>query len=217
MRYRLRENLFCCEVGQRVVFLDLAGDRYFRLSRRQERIFRRFLASGRVAEEDLELLMQDGTISLTAGEPARLPPLPPPRDLVVPACLRPRKREVARCLAARIRARWRLRRKGLLPLIDEIRLGSTRASQMDDGAEARLGALAAAFAESRTFLRSQDRCLAESLAMTGLCRREGVRVTLIFGVRLDPFAAHSWVQAGDVVITGDVDDARMCSPIMAVP
>ena len=217
MRYRLRENLFCCDIGGRFVFMDVAADRYFRLPPGREAALKQHLLGGQVAAEDRQALIARGVIASAAQGPAPLPPLPDSRDLVLPPALRPRRRDVARSLAARLAMRQRLRRVRLARLLEESCSATARRREPPRDAEPRILALAGAFAASRAFLRSQDRCLADALAMMALCRREALCATLIFGVRLDPFAAHCWVQARQVVITGDVDDARTCSAILAVP
>ena len=217
MRYRLRDNLFCCALEHRLVLLDLARDRYFRLPPRKEAVLTRYLIGDKVTAEDLQELLAPGIIGSAPEGPSPLPPVPAPRDLVLPAELRPRRRDVVRALSTRIAARRRLRREGLVRLLQEIRPVGRHGGNVAPCAAARFASLAAAFAASRALLRSQDQCLPDSIAMMALCRREALDVTLIFGVRLDPFAAHCWVQADDVVITGDVDDARMCTPILALP
>jgi hypothetical protein len=38
---------------------------------------------------------------------------------------------------------------------------------------------------------------------------------LVVGVRIFPFEAHSWVQAGEVVLTDDLERTAAYSPIAA--
>ena len=41
----------------------------------------------------------------------------------------------------------------------------------------------------------------------------GVASAVVFGVQLYPFQAHAWVEAGDVIVTDDVDHCRMYTPV----
>jgi transglutaminase-like putative cysteine protease len=77
--------------------------------------------------------------------------------------------------------------------------------------------IAAVFATTPLSFRKTGQCLPRALAANALCRRSGVTTTLVFGVRLAPFAAHCWLQRGSAVIVGDLEQARMFIPILAVP
>ncbi|TAM25556.1 MAG: hypothetical protein EPN68_07960, partial [Rhodanobacter sp.] len=49
MHYRLRENISCCDVDGHLIFLDIAQDRYFKLTGALEKAMRRFLVHENVA------------------------------------------------------------------------------------------------------------------------------------------------------------------------
>lgn len=56
MHYRLRENLSCCDVDGHLIFLDIAQDRYFKLTGALEEAMRRFQAHEHVAPTLMERL-----------------------------------------------------------------------------------------------------------------------------------------------------------------
>src|SRR5574337_579055 len=64
MHYRLRENLSCCDVNGHMIFLDMAQDRYFRLTGRLEVAMRRFLEHERISYTLLEHLVTAGNVVL---------------------------------------------------------------------------------------------------------------------------------------------------------
>jgi hypothetical protein len=66
-------------------------------------------------------------------------------------------------------------------------------------------------------MRKAKQCLPRALGANALCRAAGALPTLVFGVRLAPFAAHCWLQWHEAVIVGDLEQARMFTPILAVP
>jgi hypothetical protein len=39
--------------------------------------------------------------------------------------------------------------------------------------------------------------------------------SLVFGVRMNPFRAHCWVQLGGQVLIGDFEQVRLFTPIAA--
>ncbi|MBS0418581.1 MAG: lasso peptide biosynthesis B2 protein [Proteobacteria bacterium] len=47
---------------------------------------------------------------------------------------------------------------------------------------------------------SKDQCLLDSLILTQFLLNQGVSATFFIGVRILPFAAHSWVQLSDCVL-----------------
>ncbi|TVT35611.1 lasso peptide biosynthesis B2 protein [Amycolatopsis rhizosphaerae] len=59
-------------------------------------------------------------------------------------------------------------------------------------------------------------CLQRSIATALLCRFHGVWPTWRVGVRVDPFAAHAWVEA-DGVPVGEPHPPGSYRPILSVP
>jgi hypothetical protein len=77
--------------------------------------------------------------------------------------------------------------------------------------------LVEAFARYRVFLfSSKDECLYDSLALLEFLARYGIYPDWVFGVQTRPFAAHCWVQHGDVVFNDMVEHVRGYTPIMVV-
>jgi hypothetical protein len=59
-------------------------------------------------------------------------------------------------------------------------------------------------------------CLFDSLALLHFLARYGIFPQWVYGVRLEPFNAHCWVQTGDLVINDIVDIVRDYTPIMSI-
>jgi hypothetical protein len=59
-------------------------------------------------------------------------------------------------------------------------------------------------------------CLFDSLALLHFLARYQVFPQWVYGVKLEPFAAHCWVQVGDLVVNDIVDNVRDYTPIMCV-
>jgi len=77
--------------------------------------------------------------------------------------------------------------------------------------------LVEAFARYRVFLfSSKDECLYDSLALLEFLARYGIYPDWVFGVQTRPFAAHCWVQHGDIVFNDTVEHVSGYTPIMVV-
>lgn len=63
---------------------------------------------------------------------------------------------------------------------------------------------------------AQGRCLHDSLALVGFLAREGIFVRWVIGVQTRPFAAHSWVQIGGLVLNDQHEHVRRFRPIVVV-
>jgi hypothetical protein len=76
--------------------------------------------------------------------------------------------------------------------------------------------LVADFLETRRLVPFPRVCLHDSLAMKAYLRRRGVASSLVFGVALNPFSAHCWLQIGSTVLNDTLDRAVRHTPILAV-
>jgi hypothetical protein len=80
-----------------------------------------------------------------------------------------------------------------------------------------LRASVAAYMRLRPFaLSSHDRCLSDSLTLIHFLTTQGLAARWVIGVRVNPFSAHSWAQAGDVVLNDEPERVRHFQPILVV-
>lgn len=199
------------------MFLDLPGDRYFALPEPLDREFQRW-ADG----EAIDAATADALISAGVASPGKARHPSPAhhslaaRDLAFTQGGRAPMATIVTAMVEQLRARRRLRRDSLAEAIGRLgrdrRLGRTVPRRADG-----LMHIARAFAASALVLRAEDQCLPRAIAARALCNRHGERAALVFGVRLHPFAAHSWVQAADAVIVGDLEQVRLYTPILVIP
>ena len=112
-------------------------------------------------------------------------------------------------------ASWRLRWHSLAAIADAI--ATRRAKLSTDAAdilEATRDAVAA-YVRLRTFaFTTHDRCLHDALTLTGFLAAEGIASQWVIGVRTRPFAAHSWIQIGNVVLNDHHENVRRFVPIL---
>lgn len=219
MHHRLRDGLNWCLCDQQAVFLDLPRDRYFRLGPEDDQTFQRWAKTGALDATTARRLVEVGVL-IGCAEPrppqAAIQVVPPLADLGEEACGEARLIDIGRGLLAQYRATSAIRRGKLASLVTALaRDTAPGAPEQDTGAKVRR--IAAAFGSTPLAMRKARQCLPRALAANALCRAAGALPTLVFGVRLEPFAAHCWLQSETTVIVGDLEQARMFTPILAVP
>lgn len=220
MGLRLRDNLHWCVSGGRAVFLDIEADRYFCLPNTLEAAFLRFGAGAALPGDPARLtaLVARGLLVDSPGpEPVAAAAAidAPRRDFLELPAPRARTGDLMRALALEARWAWRLRRQRLREIATQLERRG-HAGQAAAATEARLARIVSAWCASGLILPAADRCLVRALALQECCAREGIRARLVFGVRMDPFRAHCWVQRGDQVLVGDFEQVRLFTPIAAL-
>jgi hypothetical protein len=80
----------------------------------------------------------------------------------------------------------------------------------------RANELACCFNRQRLLYPREYLCLFDSLALVEFMAIHGVYPNWVFGVVAEPFQAHCWVQANDVLLNDTLERTAMYSPIMAI-
>jgi hypothetical protein len=106
--------------------------------------------------------------------------------------------------------RWRLRRRGLEGAVNRV-----RRDRPPEGTSAS-AAQVARFRAARRLVPVTPNCLTDSLALAAFLSRRAVAWKLVFGVKLDPFAAHCWLQNDDAVLNDAEDSVATFIPIMVI-
>lgn len=68
----------------------------------------------------------------------------------------------------------------------------------------------------RPFFNRDYLCLFDSLSLMNFLARFGFFPSWTFGVQSEPFAAHCWVQHGELLLNDSVDEVLPYTPIMAI-
>jgi len=221
MSYRLRDEVYFCWADGRAVFLDARRDRYFCLAPSIESAFRdlcqqdtwadadgaKLAAMGLLAASDHKHL---GAKSLSAPSPQRS--IADDAPIAAPSSL-PIKLEVGWAVAT---SKLRLQRSTFLETIQHLRRKKAACATPErTGLEPWLRA-ATAFRASRRWVPIRPICLLDSLALLQFLARRRLAADLVFGVKLNPFSAHCWVQAEDVILNDHVEFAQRHTQILVV-
>lgn len=226
MSWRLHDDVSFCYVDGHLIFLDIRKDRYFRLSDSLERTFRSYLAEESLAEGEIDGLIRR---KILTNAPAATDRAPTP-SLTTPVRSaiengKPETRvsihslmETAAIVASmQIQLKVRKLKQLLSRLVEYRRINAPPPlySQIPDS-ERRLKDASAAFMRARLYVPVEMCCLLDSVSMVRFLARRGLNAHIVFGVACDPFSAHSWVQAGNLVLNDTVGHATAHTPIRVV-
>ncbi|HEX4693592.1 lasso peptide biosynthesis B2 protein [Sphingomonas sp.] len=216
MPLQLRSGLSFCRVGERLVFLDVPGDRYFCLATPLERAIARMAddaADADPADDAVARLIERG-ILVASGHPVvpcdlSLDPADSLLDGGAIAETGAAIRAAANLWASIVRVKRRSLRHNLRAI-------ALRRRAADPPQARSLAQIAAAFDRASGWTSSHDRCLPQSLAVARAALSAGHDVRVVLGVSLGPFFAHCWVQQGATVVNDRVDLVRRFTPILVV-
>jgi hypothetical protein len=237
-RYALADHVFVCLNGEHLVLLDLKEDRYWALEAAQTAGLGALVDGWPVAAPDEAPIADpvspeaDGAIEVLKGRGLLTEGIPPGKAATPIAAIRPMRELVSesetsagprsgswlKFFTASAFAKLALRTWPFERVIQRVRrrkeLEGPRAGPLD--AE-RARKLVEAFARYRVFLfSSKDECLYDSLALLEFLARYGIYPDWVFAVQTRPFAAHCWVQHGDIVFNDTVEHVSGYTPIMVV-
>lgn len=70
------------------------------------------------------------------------------------------------------------------------------------------------FAAARVWVPAEPHCLTDSLALLRWLVRRRLSAELVFGARLDPFAAHCWLEDGPWLLNDHLDTVQPFTPVL---
>lgn len=192
-------------IDGRVIFLDVAADRYFRLRDNENQAFLEVIARGERAEWNQ------------------------PHEFPRPSCWVPPTKtaqaiqdgafsvaDTAHALWLQRRVERRLAALGLYAVLADVRRLLEAGTNRPVGDEASADRAVRAFEHARLLRSAASRCLTRSLALATRLGTRGIGANVVVGVKLAPFGAHCWAQRGDAVITDSVDEVQCYSPLLVL-
>lgn len=233
-QYYLCPDMYACLAADHVVLLDLRRDKYLALTADVSSALHPYLdllsspqgvrpTDGPPQLSVILAHLASNAILCTARahgfdwEIAR--PFIRPSRAILP---RPPFREqigighASRYVASVVRAKAALRIHSLyrIVLTERRKVLAARSGHTFDSARATT--LCSVYSRLRVIATAPAQCLFDSLALKFFLAGYGVFPDWIFGVRLNPFAAHCWLQHGDVLLNDSLDSICEFTPIMAV-
>ncbi|WP_421732052.1 lasso peptide biosynthesis B2 protein [Brevundimonas sp.] len=204
----LAADVHWAAIDEDAVVLDVAGDAYHCLP--GGAALCRSLTDGRPVRRDeiVRGLQNAGLLSATPTVPPIPPPALPTRTIIHEPLRGPLWSDAASALAALWHIHSARRGHGLRPYLD---LPSPTAVQAD---VSRTIVAGGRFWSLLPYLPVEGECLVRSALLMRFLHGLGLKADWVFGVRLNPFTAHCWVQVDGVCLNDDVERLVAYTPIM---
>ncbi len=239
--YWLPSHVRACSTATGTVLLDLRRNRYFGVGRKETTVLRSlagnwqnldsspatFAADAEPMPLDgavriADKLVEAGLLSTSAPEPAAFTPMQVDLDSLLTSVGHEVERKAAirwRHVVAFVRAcRWARRsvRSRTLSVVAED-IGRQKSAAGAPFDPERAIELVGIFRRLRphTF-GARDQCLFHALALVRFLASYGVYPTWVIGVRTKPWAAHSWVQQGTLLLDANPEQVCEYTPILAI-
>ena len=195
-------------VNGQPLFLDLASDSYFLLP---ECGAAQFSCPDLQPQATASVLADPDTVVPTGARQARPAPITGSAlDLPLPSASVSIAVQFWREL---VRAKRDLARLPLAQLLEPFAVPRA----LTEPTTARCVAQACAVAGARDLIPQKRHCLTDSLALLRLLAKRELAATLVFGAKLDPFAAHCWVQAKGMLLNDHRDTVERFTPVLTLP
>ena len=204
--------------GTQAIFLDVRRDRYFTLGGVAAQSVQALLEHRPADQDQLERLERAGLVEAGARQTAYPRPAPPTRSLVEDADAEPKPglTSLVEAAAALVQAGRHVRRRTLAGILDDLTARKTNPHSPFACLIPSILPLASTYLAARRRVPITPSCLPDALALLECLARRRLTADLVFGVKLNPFSAHCWVQAGDIVLNDAIDTVTLHTPILVI-
>lgn len=226
--YFLPPHVHFCQRGDAFVFLDLKQDDYTLVNGAAATALQA-LSSARVSaplpeqnlNDALNELLKGGLLTTESNGRAIAPTHIDPavdnlvdRETVLEASVS--LGQMVNCFAACIRAKLSLRWRSIEATVMSVAQRKAKHAGDRPFDTERARALTAAFLKARGLFPANYLCLFDSLALLHFLAKYGVYPTWVFAVRLEPWAAHCWVQHQHYTFNEEAEQAATYTPVMVI-
>lgn len=223
--YLLPAGVHCCRLDAAFVFLDLARDDYTLIPGDAAAALSVLASQPEQLTEaharSLQELVTAGLLTTRLSEGRRFAPTHANfateslLDSESSDELKVRPTHLWNFIAACTTAAIRLKARSIEGTVTRVARRKARRSSADLDMQ-RARQLTAIFRKLRALFPFNYLCLFDSLALIEFLARYDLFPNWVFGVRLAPWAAHCWVQHGDVAFNECIEEAAHYSQIMAI-
>lgn len=229
-QYQMAQHVYCCETGERTVFLDLIRDRYYILRDRQSAWFSEIQAAAHAGRPTDDIaaafarhLCAMGILSeAPVGQRIKPVALPDPPSgahfgSVGLRTVRPGLSQTVYFLTALADALRLEIFASISGQTEAARRWKEKASRSSAATLSDITVLTDTFHKlTPYFFSTHDACRWRSLVLFRFLTLQGIQPDWVFGVRTRPFAAHCWIEAGSVILNDHFETVSPFTPIMKV-
>lgn len=200
-------------VDGRPVFMDQQADSYFRLDDEREAEFLGLIGNENPFPQPSPALLD--ILGLAPGETVSEAHCDQPAASLLDerGTLRPTFWDLAKASLILHSARRSLDREPIGEIL--ARLGPGGPAEAGPGAGRQLQ-LARRFLAVRPLVPVRTNCLIDSISILEWLGPAAAGALLVFAVKLDPFAAHCWVQTGHLLINDVIDNVAPFQPVRMI-
>lgn len=220
MTFSTPVNIRFCVVEGQPLFLDLRRSSYFALKDHLRHAFLLLLSGETASAQEIDTLVSRGIVKRGSAEQWAL--APPSIRIPTTSALEEGHTErkvglgsFAAMASSQFGAELSLRCRSLGEIVRRLELRKRKAGRSTVDADLTAD-WAREFQSARRWLPIRPRCLPDSLALMGFLARRQSFPTLVLGVRMSPFGAHSWVQTDRRILSDAADNAATYTPILVV-
>jgi hypothetical protein len=231
-RYFLSAHSFVCMAGDHAVFLNLERDKYTALEPADARALAGVVRGWPQPAFPLEsqrglalarTLLREGLLTADERLGKQVTDIPIPRvtttiDDVKAQFPRVDRRDCFSFIRAWLLTTLMLKVLPLRVLVQRVRNRKARcvASARTPDVHELHRLMTVYFILRPNFFSAKDACLRDSLTFVEFLARYDIYPTWVFGVKMEPFAAHSWVQLECMVLNDFIPVVARFTPILAV-
>jgi hypothetical protein len=216
-RNNLAEGVYAVALHEDLVLLDVRADAYFCLPDSGCDISIDSVGRQLAGDDDAIGSLRDA--GLVTSKPTRrldaiVQPARPNRSALPVETPLPTWRDIPELLACVVDVFLTYRGRAFGDLVRRMRSGTPRSHAPD--VSAALLAAVAGFQRWAPYAPLSGKCLLRSYMLLRLLQRRGLDAYWVFGVRTWPFAAHCWLQCGDLVLDDCVERIAAYAPILVI-
>jgi hypothetical protein len=235
-RVYVLHHVHWCIADKHLVFLDLKRDKYLGLDRadtlaaassllvKQDEVGSSTIAIPRRPTTDVvNELVEAGLLTLDSAmgrRPRAISPPIPEDELALDSRSSASTRsylQASRFVLAEVRALLKLRLSSMENIIEKASGRKRRhRAKASNSSLAQYPLLVQTFLRHRRLVPMPYSCLFDSLALLEFLAINGLFPSWVFGVRMNPFAAHCWLQEGRTVLNDTADAVRNYTPILSI-
>jgi hypothetical protein len=218
----LSENASICCCEGYLVFLDIARERYLALPPRDAECLMSLSGFNSCeARTVVELLEREGLVvrNSTRGRPFRWSSIVGPSQALIGTEGAPPslcKADLLQYMAAWIRASIMLRARSLKSIVEFVRSRKDRSGNYSGELDEAITCARRFFIMQPLLPSSGSTDIRKSLTLLEYLALNNLYATWVFGVRLSPFGAATWVQHGDTVLSGTLGSVYGYTPLLVI-
>lgn len=216
MSYHLPSHVSFGFVGGGAVLLDIEADRYLMLRGAEAGALAALGTSGAPrsgADPALDRLTARGLLAKGPGAAVLPISVPAPTASALELAGKAERASALEIGRYRAGASLRLRFQGIGATVARWRALKARHLRGRADRATDPGAMARGYAAARVQLPWRRLCVPDSLALARFLWKRDVDCDVLFGVRIDPFAAHAWVQKGELLLSDNINAVADYKPV----